>query len=115
MPTRVGGDLFAAAKSSGAVHSRSAAQQIAHWARIGRELEASAGVSHRDIEAVLTGGGSYDALQEREQAIVRGTWDEEIGERLSSLDLEEKFQSVGVEWVEADAEGNVVARSPAGA
>jgi hypothetical protein len=115
MPTRVDGDLFAAAKSSGAVHSRSAAQQIAHWARIGRELEASASVSQRDIEAVLAGDGSYDALQEREQAIVRGTWDEQIAERLSSLDLEQKFQAAGVEWVDADDEGNLVARGPAGA
>jgi hypothetical protein len=109
MPTRVDGDLFAAAKSSGAVHSRSAAQQIAHWARIGREFEASNGVSHRDIEAVLAGDGSYDALQEREQAIVRGTWDEQVAQRLSSLNLEKKFMAAGVDWVEADDEGNVVA------
>lgn len=115
MPTRVDGELFAAARSSGAVHSRSAAQQIAHWARIGRELEASPGVSQRDIEAVLAGDGSYDALQEREQAIVRGTWDEQIAGRLSSLDLEQTFQAAGVEWVEADDEGNLVARGPAGA
>lgn len=37
MPTRVDGDLFDAAKSVGAIASRSAAQQISHWARIGRE------------------------------------------------------------------------------
>lgn len=111
-PTRVGGDLFAADKSSGAVHSRSAAQQIAHWARVGRDLEASAGVSHRDIEAVLAGDGSYDALQEREQAVVRATWDEQVAERLSGLDLEEKLQAEGVEWVEADGEGNLVTHRP---
>lgn len=110
MPTRVSGELFAAAKSSGAVHSRSAAQQIDHWARIGRELEASTGVSQRDVEAVLAGDGSYDALQEREQAIVRGTWDEQIADRLSSLDLEQRFQAAGVEWVEGDDDGNLVTR-----
>lgn len=110
MPTRVDGELFAAAKSSGAMHSRSAAQQIAHWARIGREFEASAGVSQRDIEAVLAGDGFYDALQEREQAIVRGNWGEQIAKRLASLDLEQKFQAAGVEWMEADDEGNIVAR-----
>src|SRR5680860_1800596 len=37
MPMRVDGDLFEAAKSVGAVASRSAAQQISHWARIGSE------------------------------------------------------------------------------
>jgi hypothetical protein len=110
MPTRVDGELFAAAKSSGAVHSRSAAQQLAHWARIGRELEASAQVSQRDIEAVLAGDGSYDALQEREQAIVRGTWDEQIADRLASLDLEKQFKAAGVGWTEADDDGNLVMR-----
>jgi len=111
IPTRVDVDLFAAAKASGAVHSRSAAQQLAHWARIGREFEASGSVSHRDIESVLAGDGSYDALQEREQAIVRGTWGEQIAERLTSLDLEHNFQAAGRDWVEADADGNLVARS----
>ena len=115
MPTRIDGDLFAAAKSSGAVHSRSAAQQLAHWARIGREFEASSRVTQRDVEAVLAGDGSYDALQEREQAVVRATWDEQIAERISSLDLAERFRTAGVTWVEADDEGNLVRRGPADA
>lgn len=115
MPTRIDGELFAAAKSSGAVHSRSAAQQLAHWARIGRELESSAGVSQRDVEAVLAGDGSYDDLQEREQAVVRAAWDEQIAQRLSSLDLEEKLHAADAPWVEADDEGNLVMRDPAGA
>ena len=114
MPTRVDGDLFAAAKSSGALHSRSAAQQIVHWARIGRELEASGGVSHRDVEAVLS-GGSYDVLEEREQAVVRGVWDEQVAERLASLDLSDRFRADGVEWVEADVDGRLVIKSAAGA
>jgi hypothetical protein len=112
MPTRIDGDLFAAAKSTGAVHSRSAAQQLAHWARIGREFEASSRVAQRDVEAVLAGEGAYDALQEREQAIVRATWDERIAERISSLDLARRFQDAGVEWVEADHEGHLVTRAP---
>ena len=36
---RVDADLFEAAKSAGAVAGRSAAAQIRHWARIGREFE----------------------------------------------------------------------------
>jgi hypothetical protein len=112
MPTRVDGDLFAAAKVSAALHSRSAAQQIDHWARIGREFEASASVTHRDVEAVLAGNGSYDALQEREQAIVRATWDEHLAERLASVDLEQKLRDAGVAYAEADAEGNLVIHAP---
>ena len=37
---RVGTELFAAAQREGAVMSRSAAQQIEHWARVGAALEA---------------------------------------------------------------------------
>ncbi|MCI0157854.1 ParD-like family protein [Leifsonia shinshuensis] len=40
MPMRMDGDLVDAAKAVGAVSSRSATQ-LSHWARIGRELEAS--------------------------------------------------------------------------
>ena len=62
MPTRVDGELFDAAMSIGAVTSRSAAQQLSHWARIGREVEASPATSMRDIQVVLAGQGSYDDL-----------------------------------------------------
>src|SRR5680860_713082 len=83
MPMRVDGDLFEAAKSVGAVASRSAAQQISHWARIGRELEASPGTSPRDVQRVLAGeaGYKYDNLGERDQAVVRASWDEQLDER----------------------------------
>jgi hypothetical protein len=111
-PTRLPDDLYQAAKSTAAVNSRSAAQQIAHWARIGRELEASSGVSQRDVERVLAGDGSYDALSEREQAIVRAAWDERVAARRASLDYEATFLGTGESWSEADPDGNVTVRNP---
>jgi len=108
MPTRVDGDLFDAAKSVGAVNSRSAAQQINHWARIGREFEASGRVSQRDVERVLAGDGSYDQLSEREQAIVRASWDEQIAERIAALDLAAEFADAGEPWSEGNASGQVI-------
>ncbi len=107
MPTRVDGALFEAAKTTGSVHSRSAAQQINHWARIGCEFEASSRVSHRDIERVLAGNGSYDALVERGQAVVRATWDERIADNTAGLDLETEFTASGRAWSEADEVGDV--------
>lgn len=41
---RVDADLFEAAKSAGADAGRSAAAQIRHWARIGREFEKAADI-----------------------------------------------------------------------
>lgn len=43
IPTRIEHDLYDGAKTVGSTMSRSAAQQINHWARIGREIEAVRG------------------------------------------------------------------------
>ncbi|SDK35630.1 ParD-like antitoxin of type II toxin-antitoxin system [Cryobacterium psychrotolerans] len=112
MPMRVDGDLFEAAKSVGAVASRSAAQQISHWARIGRELEASPGTSPRDVQRVLAGeaGYKYDNLGERDQAVVRASWDEQLDERRAKLNLATEFAKSGRSWSEADAQGHLVKR-----
>jgi len=110
MPMRMDGDLFDAAKAVGAVASRSAAQQLSHWARIGRELEASPGTSQRDIQRVLAGEAAYDDLGERGQAVVRAVWDEEIATRLARLDLAAEFTRAGRSWTEADERGDAVAR-----
>lgn len=114
MPTRVDGDLYDAAKSVGAVASRSAAQQINHWVRIGRELEASPGTSSRDIQRVLAGEADYDKLSDRAQALVRASWDEQVAERLANLDLAAEFTQAGRPWSEADERGGVVHRGAAG-
>lgn len=115
MPMRVDGDLFGAAKSVAASSSRSAAQQFNHWARIGRELESSPGVSVRDIQNVLAGRTSYDAVGERDQAVVRAIWDERIAEQRAGLDLESEFTKADRTWTEADTQGNTVARGRDGA
>lgn len=112
MPTRVDTDLFEAARAVGAVQSRSAAQQLAHWARIGRELEASGSVSAVAITRVLTGAGSYDHLGERDQSVVRAEWDALITERLTALDLAAEFTANSETWSEADDAGHVLTRSP---
>lgn len=113
MPTRIDQQLFDAARAAGELHSRSAAQQIDHWARIGRQLESSPAVSHDEISRVLAGQASYDELGVRAQAVTRAAWDEEIAARLEALDFTEALQASGRPWPEADADGNVVMRSPA--
>ena len=70
MPTRIDGDLFEAAKVAGEAQSRSAAQQLDHWVRIGRELDASPAVTRRQIDDVLAGRTQYDDLTDRAQAVV---------------------------------------------
>lgn len=115
MPTRIDGELFGAAKAAGEIQSRSAAQQLDHWARIGRELEASPMITHGAINRVLTGQEAYDGLPEREQAVVRVTWDEQISAKIAKLDFEKRLGGAGRPWAEADAEGNTVVRNSGGA
>ncbi len=111
MPTRIDSDLFDAARSAGEASSRSATQQLNHWASIGRALEASGTLKQRDIERVLAGDGSYDALAEREQAVVRAAWDERITEDIAGLNFEQEFTAAGQSWSEADDDGRVVVRN----
>src|SRR3954468_13276986 len=91
--------------------SRSAAQQIAHWARIGREVEAGS-ASQRDIARVLAGESSYDVLVGRDQALVRAEWAERMTALRDGLDFAREFQARGVAYSELDAHGNVVRREP---
>ncbi len=113
MPTRVDLDLFEAAKTAGDAMSRSAAQQLTHWARIGRELEASASTRLRDVQRVLSGAMSYDSLAEHDQAVVRAAWEEETATRREKLDLSAEFIRSGQPWAELDDQGAVVEQRPA--
>lgn len=112
MPTRVDGELFAASKVAGDIQSRSAAQQLDHWARIGRELEESPTVTLDAINRVLTGQAPYDGLPDEAQAVVRVSWNEQISARIAGLDFEGRLREAGRPWAEADAEGNAVVRRP---
>ena len=114
-PIRIDSELYAAATNFAPVMSRSAAQQIVHWARIGRELEASSEVSIDDVAEVLRGAKTYDALSTEEQAIVRAYWEERMSSLLQSLRLDQEFAAEGRPYVELDESGAVVRRDPGAA
>jgi hypothetical protein len=67
--------------------------------------------SLRDIRRVLAGETPYDDLDERGQAIVRASWNEQAAERLARLDLAAEFTQAGRSWTEADEQGSAVVRS----
>jgi hypothetical protein len=80
VPTRIDQDLFEAARTAGEPHGRSASQQIARWARVGRELEASPSVTHSAMQRLLAGHVANQAIppadgatrRERQRALLRG-------------------------------------------
>ena len=107
---RIDDDVHASACIVAPVMSRSTAQQVAHWARIGRELERSPNVSHADISKVLAGSSSYDDLNDHEQAIVRAQWREAMTERVAQVDLSAEL--AGRSYAELDEDGNPVIVEP---
>src|SRR3954467_3355490 len=112
-PIRLDDGLVEAAKVVGPRQSRSATQQITHWARIGQELEASRSMSTVAITDVLAGRSSYDGLEPEDQALVRAAWVDRIAERREGLDLADRFAAQGRRsWIDIDADGNPVERSP---
>lgn len=108
IPTRIDSDLVDAAKAAGSIHSRTPAQQIHHWARIGREFESARNVSAVEVAKVLAGQASYDALADAEQAVVRATWEERDEATLSTLNFAAEFEAAGESYSEADEHGNVI-------
>ena len=113
-PTRLDGDLYEYARAVAPAMSRSAAQQITHWARIGRELEASDSISQRSIADVLAGARRYDELNAHEQAAVRAEWAEHMAARRESLNLTGRFEAEGRPYATLDDDGNVVIRNGEG-
>lgn len=110
-PTRLPADVYESASAAARVTSRTVPQQIAHWARIGRELEMSPNVNHRQVARVLAGTGVYDALSEQEQAIVREEWAERMAARRTKLDYAAQFSAAGESYSELDEDGNLVIHS----
>ncbi len=109
-PTRLEPDVVEAAKVAAPKMSRSTAQQVNHWARIGRELEMSLSMSHRGVSDVLAGVRRYDELDARSQALVRAGWGERMAEIRADLDLAAEFTATGRTWTEVDDDGNLVVR-----
>lgn len=111
VPVRIDRKLYDDANTTADLKSRSIAQQIAHWARIGRALETSPEVTEQRISRVLAGTTAYDELSSREQAIVRAEWDRRIESRVDALRLDQEFECEDRSYVELDQEGRVVQRT----
>lgn len=111
-PVRIDDADIAEARSDAEVHGRSTAAQIAHWARIGRELERAPSTSVRDIAQVLSGHHEYDALNGHDQAVVRARWRESIADRLASVDVTDDLEARGSAYAVADEDGHVTVAEP---
>ncbi len=106
-PIRLDRELAAAARDAAQTMSRSVAEQVSHWARLGRELERSPQVSVAQVQAVLRGDAPYDGLGVQGQAVVRTHWDESLAATLSTLNLADAFAAEGHHYAELGEDGQI--------
>ncbi|MBK7614083.1 MAG: hypothetical protein IPJ08_06280 [Burkholderiales bacterium] len=112
-PIRLDRELAAAARDAAQTMSRSVAEQVSHWARLGRELERSPHVSVAQVQAVLRGDAPYDGLGVHEQAVVRTHWDESLAATLATLNLADAFAAEGHRYAELGKDGQIQVTAPA--
>lgn len=113
-PTRIAPDLYAAAQQAALEESRSAAQQIDHWARVGQGQSLLERASRRRMEAVLAGRLPMDALRPDERLAVNVELDARIVEKAQSTALGATSSARGVITVAVDDEGRLVEYRPDG-
>ena len=111
-PLRLDPELTRSAEPVAEKMSRSVPEQIAHWARIGRELERSPEVSIAQVRKVLDGAAEYDALPPREQALARAAWLERMQALGAALDLEQEFTASSYRYAELNDRGAVTVHEP---
>ncbi len=111
-PLRLEPELTRSASQVAGKMSRSVPEQIAHWARIGRELERSPDVSVSSVHKVLAGAADYDALPAREQALVRATWLERMNALRDVLRFDRPPGAAPHRYAELDEHGRVAIREP---
>ena len=73
-------DLLALARREAQRQGRSVADQIAHWARIGRAIEASESFDHKKIEAALSGRMTTSELTLTEKAVWLDSFTDGMGQ-----------------------------------
>jgi hypothetical protein len=112
--TRFAADLFDAAAAEGARQSRSAKQQLDHWARVGRAVSAQHTASRRRVEAALQGELATTALSLEEGVVFNAEVAAAIEENLAHTNYGQRLAAEGVTLVALDDDGELVEYRPDG-
>ena len=113
-PTRVAVDLLDSAAVEGRRESRSAKQQLDHWARVGRSVSMHQTAARRRVEAAMTGGLPLAQLSGAERLVVNAELDASIQSRAGSLSFGDALAAEGITTVALDEDGALVEYRPDG-
>jgi ParD-like antitoxin of type II bacterial toxin-antitoxin system len=111
--TRFAADLVDAAAIEGARQSRSAKQQLDHWARVGRAVTSGESASWRRVEAALAGRLPMSALSAADSLAFNAEVAARIDESLAGADYRAELAAEGVTTV-AWEDGRLVEYQPDG-
>lgn len=106
--TRVAADLMDSAAAEGARQSRSAKQQLDHWARIGRSVSGQQSAARRKVEAALAGGVELSELTAEEGVVFTAEISAAIEESLADTDYGALLAARGITTVALDESGQIV-------
>lgn len=113
-PTRVAADLLESAAAEGARQSRSAKQQLDHWARVGRSVCAQQSAARMRVEAALAGTLPLSELSDEEGVAFNAEVQASLEERMRATDLGAVLGAGGVTTVSLNNDGELVERRPDG-
>ena len=112
--TRFAADLLDSAAAEGARQSRSAKQQLDHWARVGREVSRQHTASRRRVEAALAGELEIGELSVEEGVVFNAEIAAAIQENLVESDYGKTLAERGVTTVALNDAGEIVEHRPDG-
>lgn len=112
--TRFAADLIDSAAAEGARQSRSAKQQLDHWARVGRAVSSRHSAARRKVEAALAGDIALGELTAEEGAVFDAEIAASIEESLARTDYGKALAARGITTVALDENGEIVQYLPDG-
>lgn len=112
--TRVAADLMESAAAEGSRQSRSAKQQLDHWARVGRAVSSQHSAARRKVEAALAGDTPLSALSVEEGVVFNAEIAAAIDENLARADYGATLAARGITTVALDDNGDIVQYRPDG-
>ncbi|OBG71666.1 hypothetical protein A5714_13095 [Mycobacterium sp. E2462] len=113
--TRVASDLMDSAAAEGARQSRSAKQQLDHWARVGRAVSSQQTASRRRVESALAGRLGTGELTVEEGVVFNAEISAAIEESLARTHYGATLAAQGVTTVALNDAGEIVEHRPDGA
>ena len=112
--TRFAADLVDSARAEGARQSRSAKQQLDHWARVGRAVSSQHTASRRRVEAALAGHLATSDLTVEEGVVFNAEISAAVEENLARSNYGAALAAQGITTVALNDAGDIVEHRPDG-